>query len=252
MKYWIGYAFAAVLLLSACSDDKPEQDLVRPSITWLGILPDSQSGGTKLTLTYGVADNAGLSQLKLEIHDNFDGHAHQKGSVLPFSWDSIINLQGLTQQITIDVNLPADIAAGNYDILAQAIDMSGNEAAPLIKNIYLKNALDSELPKIENAVWNPVPVSGVIALSGDNVALTLQADVSDNLALDKVELKVIRESDEKMVYDFDEEAPSSAYQFTKQINFSAAWGSGSYHVVLKVKDGKGNVSEEEVEVDYTP
>ncbi|TNE81958.1 MAG: DUF4625 domain-containing protein [Bacteroidetes bacterium] len=252
MKHWIALSTFILLGLASCSDDKPEQDLIRPTITWLNTLPDSLNGGNALELELGLADDEALSQLKIEIHDNFDNHTHRKGGVLPFAWDSIINLQGLSQVVNLSIPVPADIAAGNYDVLVQAIDQAGNEAAPEVKSIYLTNAIDSELPQIQNVVWTPAEVAGEITLSGANASLKLDATLSDNLALDGAELTVTRESDEKLVYDYDEEAPSSNYQFSHQFNFDAAWGAGAYHVVLKLKDVKGNSAEIEAEVQYIP
>ncbi len=254
MKHSLLFSVLGLLAFSSCSDktDTPEQDLVRPTITWVGTLPDSLSGGSNLSLELGLADNAGLSQLKLEIHDNFDNHTHQKGSVLPFSWDSIITLQGINQVVNLSIPIPADIAAGNYDVLVQAIDASGNEALPSVKSLFLKNGIDSEAPEINFPVWDPAPTGGVIILDDPDTDLYMQASISDNLGIDLIELKVIRESDEQVVHDYDEEPTSSSVQFSYAIIFDPAWGAGKYHVELKVKDIKGNTSILETEVEYTP
>ena len=121
----------AVLALAACKKEDDEQvikDTESPVIVEFATDHDHAEAGGEIHMDLMFTDNKALSQAKIEIHDNFDGHSHGRVAA-PFEWEMIIDLEGqksYTDHMHIDV--PADASSGNYHVTCLVTDKAGNES----------------------------------------------------------------------------------------------------------------------------
>ncbi len=132
----ISFALLAGIVLCSCGE-KETIDNEKPSFKSVKINTVEQINATTETevvtneefkIDIDVADNIDLSQLKVEIHENFDGHNHAKIAVLDtFAFNEIHTITGknATKSLNIWTNT-TDIANGDYHLELQVLDKSGN------------------------------------------------------------------------------------------------------------------------------
>jgi|GEM_PF-297702 len=227
-------------IVGGCSKSDDKKDLEPPIISLQSPGDDSLKGGDSLHIVGIISDNELLSQVKIEIHDDFDRHAHlKKAGAAAFAWDSIITLSGKESALNISLLIPEDIASGLYHFQVQALDASGNEAEFVVRSIFLLNAFDTLAPIISNITTNPNVQNGSIEVK-TGATLSVMAALSDNLGLEKYELKIIRKSNSEVVYDFDEALTGTAQNLNKLIAIETQWGTGDFILELVVIDEKGN------------
>lgn len=233
-------ALGLTLLLGACSKSNDEKDIERPVISLLSPGDDSLRGGNALQIRAIITDNELLSQVKIEIHDDFDAHSHGKKAGAPaFVWDTIMTLSGIETTLDFPVAVPEDIASGRYHFQMQALDASGNEAEFVVRSLFLTNAFDTIAPIISNLSTTPAAQNGTITVKS-GATLSIRAALSDNLGLEKLELKIIRSSNQEIVYDFDKELSGTATNLNELLTIDSQWGTGDFVLELLVIDEKGN------------
>lgn len=130
---------SGLLLFTACEsdddDDEPAPDTTAPAIADVSPAPDSDehsfARGAQMTLQATITDDQGLSQVKVEVHNVFDGHSHDKvQDYTPWEMDTIISLNGETSYtLNQTMEVPAMATAGKYHVILRALDQNGNEAA---------------------------------------------------------------------------------------------------------------------------
>lgn len=137
------------LLTTACNkdDDKPaapgnetERPVlarVTPSGTTMNV-----AAGDPITFTVRVTDNAGLSQVRVNVHNAFDGHTH-KTSTVDTLYHNVIHQMGGKRDTTITFSIPTATTnqPGMYHVLVYAIDVNGNNAQFLQYDLTLTNSL---------------------------------------------------------------------------------------------------------------
>lgn len=205
--------FAVIFIGCKKEDDHPQDPLVDDNQKPVVIIeaPSDGSvhiGGNSLNIKLLITDNINLSQYKIEIHNAFDGHSHGKMMTsLPFAWDTIVNVGGTITNPTFSIPLPADIAAGNYHITAQAIDAAGYASDLVVRIISLINPSDTVSPVIANLV-SPDTTGGEISIpfhsSGDDTTLTISCDLTDNIRLSGYRIQVVKEDGAHKVEHGDE------------------------------------------------
>lgn len=139
-------------------------------------------GGNTLQFQIVCSDNDALSQLKLDIHNNFDCHGH--GSVLVPSFpvpavenitedmnkQTIFPLTGRDTTILISVEIPENVTSGSYHLGFQLIDISGNAAENIFLDVQMLHPLDTIPPVVTvdsiNNVSNTIKRGDVLTLSG--------------------------------------------------------------------------------------
>ncbi|MGB0430110.1 MAG: DUF4625 domain-containing protein [Bacteroidia bacterium] len=100
-----------------------------------------------LVLILKLADNDLLSQLKIDIHDNFDCHGHAQKTE-DWTLQQLVDLQtnNITKRMAIAV--PQHVTAGAYHLTLRLLDVSGNEAEPLYFSLKVLNSDDVIAPKM--------------------------------------------------------------------------------------------------------
>lgn len=129
ISYFIPIVSLAVLL-GACK----KEDTVAPVIDAFTVNGQAEEvsaqAGSSLSFAGTLSDNENLKQFKIDVHDVFDGHSHNKVQAnTPFTLATIKDIEGTTYTLSEIANIPAGAAAGPYDILLQVVDEVGNEGA---------------------------------------------------------------------------------------------------------------------------
>jgi hypothetical protein len=108
------------------------------------------------------SDNIGLSQYKIDIHQNFDCHGHGEGATpalaLPNRENStedwfliqIDDLEGREQIRQFALSVPDHVTAGNYHFSIQVLDEAGNDTQDQdIFNLKIRNIRDTLAPSLQ-------------------------------------------------------------------------------------------------------
>jgi hypothetical protein len=190
--------FQAVLLMGlmmltvGCSKECEEcpkpaaaADTTKPVITLNSPASGStQTGGNMMNVNIKVEDDRELSQVKIEIHDNFDGHGHGRLSdaVTPFEFDTIISTNAREITINFDLAIPANVAAGQYHFIVEAIDKAGNQANFVEADLIMVNPEDNEAPIIALVVpdFNAAEIDADFAVGQDTVQVRLIGTLTDS------------------------------------------------------------------------
>jgi len=159
------WAFAALFapLLVACSDDDddaeaPDTTLPKISLTQPALEATAETG-SQLRVAGTITDDRGLSQVRLEIHSNADGHSHGKTAEGDhWEMDTIIDAAGATEfTLNLQMEVPAEALTGPYHLILNALDQQGNEAEFVEVNLMLTGA---EAPVFSNLKIDGLDTSG--------------------------------------------------------------------------------------------
>lgn len=197
-----------------------------------------------LKLQFTGADK--LAQYKIDIHSNFDCHAHER----PLSeWRllKIGDLSGTTALITETIPLPADALSGNYHCIIRLIDEQGNEAPFKEFNLVVRNTEDSEAPVISYIL----PAADSIARQ-KGTELRFKGTVTDNLSLSNGKLELTytdaNGNDYTALNELFTGNDSTTHHFERNYTIPAYAASGLAIFKLKAYDQFNNQSEKLIKV----
>ena len=228
--------FAAPLLLSS-SCKKKDVDNENPVIVSVSGDAVVQVGGV-LNIATILKDNKQLKQLKVDIHDVFDGHGHR--SFTPFSVVHIYDVSGADYTFSAGIDIPVNAATGPYHVTFRAIDDSGNQSSSKEHNFSIVNP--SEQPVI--SISSP-DFDNTVSITAGNV-LSISGTVTDNVGIENIEVLLEKKSSsDTPLYDEDfivSGATTWDFQSDGNVNISIPAGAtkGGYYFVVKVKDVDGN------------
>jgi hypothetical protein len=205
--------------------------------------------GESLMLTFNIKAREGLSQYKIDIHSNFDCHAHRTSQTKGTPWKvlEIVDIEGHDLTITKEIPVPEGAQAGNYHFMLQALDTKGNEADWVLYSLQVQNSQDREAPQIEILS----PLSGVSYISKtDRVEISIA--VSDNEMLHGGVVEASYKDPTGMEftveqYFFPEQTTTEA-TYHLLYDFPAPPVAGTYTFLIKVLDAVGNVVQKEIPV----
>lgn len=142
------------------------------------------SPGESFVVTALISDNEELSQFKIDIHHDFDGHSH-KSMTVRYSKIVIKDISGSTYQLSEAFELPANVSSGTYHGTITAVDKEGNQS---LNQLFYFNVVREEQPEIAVTVpanvasggtWNPEGVVNTsVAISF--VRVTVKAESTGN------------------------------------------------------------------------
>lgn len=253
----ISLVLAAILALgiSSCTSDEDDKstptDKTKPTAQLTSPADDDEFvSGNEITVNATISDDTELSQAKIEIHENFDGHSHMKNGAPEFEWDSIINLSGKTATLNFKVKLPIDIAAGNYHFTMKVLDKQGNEADFIEADIKLKNADDLVDPTLTVTSTPKPDANNEIHLHGGDKEITIIGAASDDKGLKSYEIVLIHEDTEVNYMDKDGTFSGTSGNFTEKVVFDPSWPKGEYELIIKAFDLKNNHADREFHVHW--
>ncbi len=127
MKSYL-FIFIGAFVLFSCSKDDPEMvDVEAPTITVSSPSNGSSfAAGADIHFEAAFSDNEALATYNVNIHNNFDGHAHGRLSIAPFTFDQSFDITGKTNDVHEDIAVSSDATAGPYHFIVKAIDQAGN------------------------------------------------------------------------------------------------------------------------------
>lgn len=227
-----------VALIPSCKkpdEEKPTLILEKPME---GQIFDS---GTTMHVEGIAKDNVGLSQLKIDIHDAFDGHTHGRlsGSATAFSVVRIVNLKGKEFKFHEDIDIPLNTLAGEYHVTVSVVDEAGNLSDVVERDIIIRNSTDLIPPVIE--IIEPVNAQ-VVPLNG---SLLIRATISDNEELEEVKIKIKNASGSK-VYEWKaDHLHVATYELNHTANLTGL-PAGAYKLEVEALDHVNNKTKAEV------
>lgn len=205
-KYALCLMASALLGLVACKKEKKEElDNQKPSITIVKPASGSTAkGGENLQIEIRFSDNMNLSQYKLEVHPNFDGHSHGKTEgemVSPWEWDTIVNVSGKEHTAKFSIRVPSDVKAGNYHFMAMCTDAAGYEAPLKYTEIKILNP-DDTIPPSLTLTYPSVSLENEIVFDSTETEklVTLQGSITDNVRVKGFKIQLVEHQHGKTLH----------------------------------------------------
>jgi hypothetical protein len=100
------------------------------------------TGGNAIPFKATFSDNISLSEYRIEMHSDFDGHSHEKLTTVPFYFDTIVFITGKQHTGEFPIQIPLDVTAGKYHFMVTCIDAAGNEAEFVELDLQIQNSSD--------------------------------------------------------------------------------------------------------------
>jgi uncharacterized membrane protein len=233
----LGVFLLVIHMFSLSSCKKNEVDETRPVISEITepLMNDTLFSGSEFHVKLKVSDNEELSQLKIDIHSAEDGHSHGKVDASSY-WETvvIVNLSGKEQLVDEHIDIPIDAASGLYHVILTAVDKSGNMSEVSERDIFIQNSGDLIAPLLTIQA----PTEGATLAAGSD--LNVQASITDNLSLNRFELKVYKGT--TLVSDTDMNISGTEYTLNQTLS-TAGWTAGNYTIELLVFDEAQNASD---------
>ena len=134
----------AIFSLFFYSCDKNDGDTVKPVIN---LIEPEEGTALRIGDDHGVhfdmelSDDVMLKSYKVDIHSNFNGHAHLKSthSTVDFTFNKSWEVSGKNTTIHHhEIKIPSNATPGNYHLMVFCTDAVGNESY-VARNIVLSN-----------------------------------------------------------------------------------------------------------------
>lgn len=203
-----------------------------------------------MTFVVEVSDNEELGQLKLDVHDVFDGHAHKSTAGINWAEVKIIELSGTSQTVNQVITIPNNATAGPYHANVLVIDAEGNEGELVELVVMVSNGSEPEIN-----VTNPDFSGEVHAMKGST--LSLEGVITDNTDLAEILIVLEEEHDdhehkstqEEPLYEMDFDLTGSTdvswdFQTDGNVNIAipASAETGHYLLTIRAEDAEGNIN----------
>lgn len=232
-KYTLPLLALGCATLFACKKtdrEKPTFDLQTPADSSVFI------SGQTIPFAARFLDNQGLSQYKIDIHDNFDGHSHEKYIAKIWTQILIENIGGTEFNENRSIQVPDSVAAGWYHFLVTAVDEAGNQSEITFRNLYIQNTSDTVKPQITvNS-----PAEGFSAALGSTLAIDL--NLADNEWVYIARITIRRPNSSSNLYLSTDTFPQApTVPLVKSVpTTGSAWSAGNYELALTVYDSYFN------------
>ena len=247
-------ATGIALSISSCKPTGDEFDVEIPIITVLETAPTVTSaevcGATsdrvfevaadgELSVIVRYSDDTQLSQLKFDIHSNFDCHGHGRLSNQNV-WQEIetMDIEGKEVLLEKVFTPPSNVRPGSYHFGLLCVDEQGNTAEPVYYDLQVFNEADTIPPTIILDSPN----------SSDNYAktdpLVISGSVIDEteMALGEIEVSVIDAAGAEFNIVRNGFGPDSATEapFQFEFNIPSVFVSGNCTIIITATDGLNN------------
>ncbi|MEN7546677.1 DUF4625 domain-containing protein [Rapidithrix thailandica] len=259
-KFALFLSIWPILLLTNCDNDDDDaiKDVEAPVVKSITLNAESEKAvaqaGNSLKIAFELSDNQALGEIRMDIHSNFDGHAHGgRLAADPFTWEKIINLgeqKAFKDEITVDI--PAEAIAGPYHFEAVVLDKAGNEAETYIADLTLTKEGQPVITVDSHNLEEEI-----VATPGTN--LDLQGKITDDVDLAEISIEIAEEHDhdhdhgesehhenEEPVYSIDidlEGDNDTLFKLEHSIPLPADLAAGHYELMIKAMDSDGNITQ---------
>lgn len=257
MKQQFVLALGLLVWVSCTSVEKDVTAPVLEILNWEPMPAEAEVCGTlepgvftmkdsdSLVCLVRMQDESGLSEFKIDIHENFDCHGH-RDQTRDWLLQQIIPLGGTLFQDRLVIYPPANATAGLYHFSIQVSDVHGNVNAGFpVFSVRLQNSQDTISPEL-----SLVQPAGNTLQSSRGQTLIFQGSLTDNRSLAiggnaGVELR-FRSLQSTNVFrgamlDLSAES-GSAIDFSMPWNVPLSLPVGSYELQIRGMDGVRNLS----------
>ena len=247
------YFLLGLAMLASCGDDE-QVDSTAPQI--LEALVNSEdhdielNAGEKAALQVEVSDNDELSELKVDIHDLFDGHSHGK-STSTWEMTKIYSLSGATSLVQDSLEVPSPVIAGPYHFVFRLVDASGNESEFKEVEFVVRNGGEAQFN-----VTSPDFSTEVHAPKGE--AFNMEGSITDDQDLAEILIRISEEEEHSHkksgapIYEEDIDLTgtndTSFDLSTLDITIPTTAETGYYKLLISAKDNDGNYGVYEAEI----
>lgn len=250
------------LIFIACKNNQKEElDTQKPSINIISPVSGTKFlTGQNMSIELKFTDNLNLSQYKIEIHPNFDGHSHGKTlneGVSPWEWDTIVNMDGKEHLSQFQLPIPQNTQAGSYHFSVMCTDAAGYEAPLKFIELTLINPDDTIAPVV-NVNYPSVSSENLIefATGINELPLNLNGTITDNSRVKGVKIQLIesqhgktQHENEKIIYEYQNFNLNGTSFDLSTINFKLyredLENDGEYHLIITGYDYVGNSATKE-------
>ena len=204
--------------------------------------------GTELTLNLIFSDDRDLSQYKIDVHNNFDCHAHGRTTS---SWQvlKIENVSGNKVVLDEVLAVPEDALAGYYHLQILCIDGAGNEAEPIIYSIQVENSIDNIPPEL--TLSEPSSDNFTVSKGSE---IKFRGTVKDNHSLGTGKIEITYTDPEgaeffpvQQIFP-DSQGDEATVDLTFKVPDFAI--SGEHQFVIRVHDRYNNLTEKTYTIDF--
>ena len=224
-------AFGSIAMVSCKKTDRD-----RPTFTITSPADSSvYNAGQNIPFVANFSDNENLSQYKIDIHDNFDGHNHDK--YLAKIWNQIFieNISGPSFSENKNILVPDSSASGWYHFLVTAVDEAGNQSEVTFRNIFIRNTADTIAPVVN--FTSPLESSS-LALGDD---IDVSAGITDNERVYIVNTRVRRPNSGNNLFLKADTFGTNTVTYNQMIpTDGSAWSTGAYELTFTVYDSYYN------------
>jgi uncharacterized membrane protein len=123
--------FAATTSCKKKDETRPEIKLESPAINQTFVR------GKEIEVKAVFTDDRELSEYKIDIHENFDSHGHEKPQSEPWVKIIIGELSGKKQEINLTITIPETAESGPYHFDMKCLDAAGNESRYISRDIII-------------------------------------------------------------------------------------------------------------------
>jgi len=119
-----------IALLLALIVGCKKEDTEKPVITISSPTEaSSYKQGETINVVGKITDNENLKQYKIDFHIG-NGHSHGKmqTTTADFEFEDIRDIEGKTYDLNLNITLPDNVTVGEYHLIIDATDQSGNLA----------------------------------------------------------------------------------------------------------------------------
>lgn len=245
-------------IFTSCKDDAPEVvDVTIPTISNVQFNETVEPGGV-LELTFKLIDDIGLGEVRIDIHDDFDGHQHENGRIkaTPFAYSNVLDEMRGVKVYTVEesINIPEEASTGPYHLQIRYFDAAGNEGVVYVATFEISSETKSPAILITNFAVGE-ELEPTLNEDGTKV-LYLEGTIESRTAggLDEVHITVVHEEEgghshlrklhDAPVYDQEWELAGAATfnlgDISPVIDLSNA-EAGHYELRIFARDVEGNI-----------
>lgn len=234
------------MLVYACKSDK--QDTSKPFINIES--PKTSEvfytySNEEFNTEFFLKDNKALSQYRILVKSNFDKPIQPDVNNSPakvFRMVYVKNVDGTAANEIVAVKVDQYSISGNYNLIIDCVDATGNQAEPVSLNFIVKNKIDSIGPQI-NII---TPAEGAVFPNDTTIRLgVLFEDFRSNNGEGFVydfTLKIYKISNEEEIFTFSQIINKKSPQSYMQ-NLPVFSETGEYRIEITSRDDFNNLSE---------
>jgi len=265
-----GLFFVALMGVAACGTD---EDVTAPVQEFEFIFPEARARDIcgvveakvyvlndtqQLEMRLRLSDDEQLSELKVDIHANFDCHGHGgvgsigrpavEGATDDWRVLRITELAGQEQIELLQLSPPEFATAGPYHMSLQIVDASGNQSDAQFFTLYLQNHLDTLGPEL---ILDSPSEPGDLGDVERGEILVFSGTMSDNRSLQDggngVLYLVYQDLSSGNYFQGPHIIPQGTDPTVEDFNMSfevpQSLVRGRYNLILRAADGLNNLSE---------